>query len=118
MPKARDPKIIEAIEMVANGVSPRQAWEQCGMPNGEHGIQNIRKGGRELKAQRAAQQEEVVVAEPEQGPAGPGKGHPAAGFRLSGRPRDRLGGQRWRGPLETQFSSLCFRFCFFENHNK
>ena len=82
MPKARDPKIIEAIEMVANGVSPRQAWEQCGMPNGEAGIQNIRKGGRDLKAQRAAQQEEVVVAEPEQGPAGTGKGHPAAGFRL------------------------------------
>ena len=39
MPKVRDdPRLIEAINMVANGVSARIAWEQCGRPNGEAGM--------------------------------------------------------------------------------
>ena len=41
MPPSRDTEqMIAAIEMVANGVKPRDAWEQCGQPNGEAGIQN------------------------------------------------------------------------------
>ena len=82
MPKVRDdPKLLEAIAMVSNGVAPRVAWERCGMPNGEAGIQNIRKAGKKLAATRAAdlaEQEEEM----QKRTAGPGKGHPAAGFRL------------------------------------
>ena len=44
MPRTReDPDLLEAIELVANGVAPRLAWEQCNKPNGESGIQNVRK---------------------------------------------------------------------------
>ena len=36
----------------ANGLPAKDAWAQCGHPNGEAGIQNIRKRARELKARR------------------------------------------------------------------
>ena len=47
MPTIRDnEQLIKAIKMVSNGISARLAWEQCGRPNGERGIQNIRKAGK------------------------------------------------------------------------
>lgn len=89
MPRVRDnPDLIRAIEMCAGGVSARKAWEDCGQPNGEPGIQNNRKAGKALAVARAQPQEPtpepeleeaVVAAEPAKGP---GKGHPCAGFRL------------------------------------
>ena len=85
MPRVRDnPQLLEAISMCSYGVSARSAWEQCGKPNGEAGIQNIRKAGKSLKVQREKQAEaepEPEPWEPEATP-GPGKGHPVAGFRL------------------------------------
>lgn len=75
--------------MCASGVSAREAWQQCGQPNGEKGIQNIRKAGRKLALERAAPATpaaetpaaEVGMLHPQTGP-GPGKGKPVAGFRL------------------------------------
>ena len=81
---------------VANGVDAREAWwTQCGKPNGEAGIQNIRKRGmaarRDIKeaAARASGSPEEAAAEG--GEAGPtasqpepppnGKGNPRKGFR-------------------------------------
>ena len=81
MPKTRDdPQLIEAIEMTAQGMSARLAWEQCGRPNGEKGIQNVRKAGKRLAEQRAA--EAAPESQPEAASVGPGKGHAQAGFRL------------------------------------
>ena len=42
-----------AVALVLEGLSPRSAWEKSGEPNGEAGIQNIRKRAREVK-QKAA----------------------------------------------------------------
>ena len=49
--------------MVANGDKPRDAWIACGRPNGDKGIQNIRKRGRLLMEAEAA---EPVAEEPPQ----------------------------------------------------
>ena len=88
MPKVRDdPKLLEAIELVANGVSARAAWERCGQPNGEKGIQNIRKAGKKRAEEQLAQADQQAGVEPEPEPtpesgSGPGKGNAAAGYRL------------------------------------
>ena len=39
---------------VVNGMSAREAWEACDKPNGDAGIQNIRKRAREEKLRREA----------------------------------------------------------------
>ena len=76
---------------------PRQAWEACGQPNGEAGIQNIRRRGlqeRKLKAARqicfdvALERDGKKQSALEQDSEGPptddklGKGKPQKGFRL------------------------------------
>ena len=64
--------------MVLRGVSPREAWERCGKPKGEAGIQNIRKRAREERARPQA----APPPEPRRAASGPGRGVPKAGFRL------------------------------------
>ena len=79
-------------------MEPRAAWEACGKPKGEQGIQNIRKHGhgqrRALKAlERDAEVAEAQAARPmaqtraeverQEGTAAAGKGVPAEGFRLN-----------------------------------
>lgn len=46
--------VNRAVAMVVNGMLPRQAWELCNKPNGENGIQNIRKRARETLLNRPA----------------------------------------------------------------
>ena len=64
----------------------RDAWEQCGQPKGEAGIQNIRKAGRKLRDSRgpacAAAPAAPPAAAPAAPPKGPGKGRPVKGYRL------------------------------------
>ena len=85
MPRSRtDPDLLRAIGMVADGMSARAAWEACGEPNGEPGIQNIRKAGKKLSAAtHASTGDAAATAEPEPEPPLPqyGKGKPKAGFR-------------------------------------
>ena len=64
--------------MVLRRVSPREAWEGCGKPKGEAGIQNIRKRAREERARPQA----APPPEPRRAASGPGRGVPKAGFRL------------------------------------
>ena len=84
---------------VINGMDPREAWVACGGPNGETGIQNIRKRGlqgRRLKEvkkiahlQSLGLVDEVLgsaaVLAPPQVEVTPakGKGQPVKGFRLT-----------------------------------
>ena len=50
-----NPQVDAAVRMVIkDGVQPRTAWEMNGKPNGEPGIQNIRKRAREAKAKAEA----------------------------------------------------------------
>ena len=42
------------LAQVVNAMSAREAWESCDKPNGEAGIQNIRKRAREEKLRREA----------------------------------------------------------------
>ena len=49
-----NPRVDEAVKLVLEGFTPRAAWERCGSPNGEPGIQNIRKRAREAKAKAEA----------------------------------------------------------------
>ena len=65
---ATNDKVNEAVEAVANGIGPREAWRLAGRPNGESAIQNIGRRGRELKRKRAAAD---AVPEPEYEPAEP-----------------------------------------------
>ena len=81
------------LPQVANGMDARSAWEVCGEPKGEAGIQNIRKRGMKLRQQMQAdlsappteaaadapQDEEVATA---QAVEVFGKGKPVKGFRL------------------------------------
>lgn len=50
-----------ALAQVANGMAARAAWQACGEPNGEAGIQNIRKRGRELKEDREPRKAQRLV---------------------------------------------------------
>ena len=45
---------------VAQGMDPRAAWEACGKPKGEAGIQNVRKRG--LKARKEIAEAAAAVA--------------------------------------------------------
>ena len=45
---------------VAQGMGPRAAWEACGKPKGEAGIQNVRKRG--LKARKEVAEAAAAVA--------------------------------------------------------
>ena len=62
----------------------RTAWERCGKPKGEPGIQNIRKQGMKQRKQRAAGEEpppaRAATARAKQ--KGPGRGIPKKGYRL------------------------------------
>ena len=53
-------QVLEAVDyVVLAGLSPRDAWLKAGQPNGEMGIQNIRKHARKRRAAAA------IVASPE-----------------------------------------------------
>jgi len=80
VPRPNDPCLIPVggSGQVAAGVDPRDAWERCGKPKGEAGIQNIRKRAREERARPQA----APPPEPRRAASGPGRGVPKAGFRL------------------------------------
>ena len=82
-----DDAFTRAAHVVAEGIAPRQAWQQCGEPAGEAGIQNVRKRGRKLTAaavsKPVASSEVLPHAEAPTTPAGFDKGKPKLGYRLS-----------------------------------
>ena len=54
MPPTSAPAVDLAIKLVlGSDLTPRQAWEKAGQPNGEAGIQNIRKRVRTERAKAA-----------------------------------------------------------------
>ena len=65
---AVDDAVNRAVNMVANGCKPRDAWEACGCPNGDKGIQNIRVRGRKRKASQLQPEEPAPSVEPEPEP--------------------------------------------------
>ena len=71
-----------ASRQVAEGVDARTAWERCGKPKGDKGIQNIRKRGLKLR-KIAAPPPPARAATKRKSKGGLGKGKPAKGFRLS-----------------------------------
>ena len=66
---------------MAAGVDARVAWERCGRPRGEAGIQNIRKRGNKLRTETPKlPPAAAAVNRPKN--VGPGKGKPCKGYRL------------------------------------
>ena len=50
MGRKSDPKVDEAVDLVVlTSLTPKEAWLKAGEPNGEQGIQNIRRRARERK---------------------------------------------------------------------
>ena len=82
-----DDAFTRAAHMVADGIAPRQAWQQCGEPGGEAGIHNVRKArpqARSSSSKPVASAEVLLHAEAAPAtPAGFGKGKPQLGYRLS-----------------------------------
>ena len=70
---ATNDAVNRAVQMVANGTKPRAAWEECGQPNGESAIINIRARGRALKLKRTREEEQSAetspVVQPEAAPS-------------------------------------------------
>ena len=70
MVKPTSKNVEKAVQLVLlAGMSPRDAWEEAGKPNGEGGIQNIRSGllaGQSPLALQAPTREPLALMGPEQ----------------------------------------------------
>ena len=75
--RSRHRPLFLCVSQAANGMSAREAWEHCGKPNGEPGIQNIRKRARLLVAERSGDATDAApdaMASPPAQEAAPGSG--------------------------------------------
>lgn len=74
---------VDVRGQVAAGVDPRVAWERCGKPKGEAGIQNMRKRGMKRRKSAPAPPPALAPAERAKNKAKLGRGKPAKGYRLN-----------------------------------